>query len=236
MIKVDVRGLDGVRRLLEQGGKQARFAAAVALTRTAKQVSAGLTRELASALPGASPYTLRSAFSTSANKSTLSATVGIKDKKPARGTAPAVLLKEHFTGGSRGNKPMEKALMSLRMLPTGWRVVPGAGMPLDRNGNPRARNVGEVLGVLRRGMQIYKGRGKSLVLVGYFAILPGIKSHLRPGIYWRKGAAIKPVFLYIEAATYRKTIDLPRIAERTVRQSFAGEFANAFEQAMRTAR
>ena len=236
MIKIDVRGIDGVKRLLDQGGKQARFAAAVALTRTAKRVQTTLQRAISTALPGASPYTARATFATSANKSTLTALVGIKDQKPARGTAPAVLLKEHFTGGVRGNKPMEKALTALGVLPTGWRVVPGAGMPLDRYGNPRAKIIGEIIGALKSRMQIVKGRGKNAALVGYFVIVPGARSHLAPGVYWRKGRAVRPMLLYIKSAGYRRLIDLPTLAARVVNAEFSAQFATAYAQAMSSAR
>lgn len=236
MITVDVRGLDGISEMLKRGGKQTRFAAAVALTKTAKHVSTGLSQALSRALPGASPYTQRSSYSTSATKAGLTAKIGIKDKKPARGTAPATLLKEHFTGGRRGNKPMEKALMSLGMLPAGWRVVPGHGMPLDSHGNPRAKVVGEIIGALKSRMQIHKGRGKQVALVGYFAIGKDVTSPLAPGIYWRNGRAIKPMLLFIPTAGYRQVIDLPRLTQRIVGQRFALEFAAAYAAALSTAR
>lgn len=238
MIKIDVQAdvraatqfLDDVQR------RQVPFATALALTRTGRKLGTDLAGELRGKLDSPSPYTLRSTFSTVATKANLSTTVGIKDQKPAGGTAPAVLLKEHFTGGVRGHKPMEKALAALGDLPAGWRVVPGSGMPLDAYGNPKRTAVRELLGALRSGAQVYKGRGKNVALVGYFVIKVGTRSHLSPGIYWRKGRAVRPMFVFINQAGYRKRIDLPRLARDTVDRDFPNEFRQALSNALDTAR
>lgn len=232
-VKADFR--DAMRYLDNLQKKQIPFATALALTRTGKLVEKSLQAEMAGKLD-ASPYTKRSTFSTSANKYNLEAIVGLKDKKPAGGTPPAVLLKEHFGGGMRGNKPMEKAIASLGAMPAGWRVVPGAGMPLDAYGNPRRNAVREVIQSLRTKMQLYKGRGKRVALVGYFVIPVGGASHLQPGIYSRKGRDISPMFLYIKSASYRKRFDLPVLANRVAAKEFGKQFDAALASALATAR
>jgi hypothetical protein len=237
MITVKVEGLKQVARSLGEAGKQARFAAAVALTRTAKDGAQVLRIELSSQLSGSSPYSLRSAYSTSARASDLSSLFGIKDKKPAGGTAPATLLKEHFTGGARGNKPYEKALAGLGALPSGWRAIPAEGIKKDRYGNPLRREVGEVLGALKAGINIYKGRGKRMALTGYFVVPVGARSHLVAGVYKRIGArVIKPMFVFVRQAGYRRAFDLARIGSDVVGKRFNGHFAEAFKMAMSTAR
>ncbi len=238
MIEIDVRVdaraanlyLDDTQR------RQVPFATALALTRTGKRVESGLQTAMAGGFDSASPYVKRSTYSTSATKTNLTSIIGLKDKKPAGGTAPAVLLKEHFGGGARGNKPMEKALMAIGNLPTGWRVVPGAGMKLDAYGNPKRAAVAELLGALRSRQQVYKGRGKRIALVGYFVIPVGSGSHLEPGIYWRSARAIRPMFMFVRSAQYRKRFDLPQIAQRVVSESFQVEFDRALAQAQATAR
>lgn len=237
MIRVEIKGLDQVKRHLSAVQKQARYAAARALTSTARIVEENLQGEMAGKFDRPSPYTRRATFATSASKATLTARVGIKDRAAAGGTPPAVLLKEHFGGGARGNKPMEKALASLGALPPGWRVVPGAGMKLDAFGNPPRKAVAEVLGALRTGMRVHSGRGKKATTIGYFVVKPGSHSHLAPGIYRRTNRdAIAPVLLFIQAARYVSRFNLRRIAETAVRKNFDREFARAFDQAMRTAR
>lgn len=235
MITITVDSRDTLRYLDSAQRNQIPFATALALTRTAKLVEKSLQVEMAGKL-NASPYTKRSTFSTSATKANLQAIVGIKDKKPAGGTAPNVLLKEHFGGGIRGNKPMEKAIASLGVLPSGWRIVPGAGMPLDAYGNPRRNAVREVIGALRSRLQLYKGRGKRAGLVGYFAVPVGSSSHLSPGIYWRKGRALRPMFLFIQSASYSSRFNLPALGRRVVDEQFDTQFASALAQATATAR
>ena len=237
MIKIEIKGLDQAKSHLTTVQKQARFAAGRALTSTGKLIEKKLQADMAGKFDRPSPFVKRSTFATSATRDKLEVRIGLKDKKPAGGTAPAVLLKEHFGGGMRGNKPMEKALIALRVLPAGWRVVPGAGMKLDAYGNPMRKDVAEVLGALRTGMKVHKGRGKKATVIGYMVIPVGSKSHLSPGIYRRMSRdEIKPVFLFIEAAGYSNRFNLRRLAESVVRKDFDKEFAKAFDQAMRTAR
>ena len=230
-VKAMIADLDRVQR------QQVPFATAYALTQTAKAVERELQAEMARDFESPSPYTLRSTFSTSATKVRLSAMVGIKDKKPAGGTAPAVLLKEHFTGGERGNKPMEKAMRSIGALPDGWLVVPGAGMPLDAYGNPRRKDVAELIGALRTGLNVHKGKGKRAQTTGYFVIAVGSGSHLEPGIYKRiNNRVVKPMFVFVQHARYRKRIDLPLLARRVVDRVFDAELQKSRAYALRTAR
>jgi hypothetical protein len=227
-IKEATRWLSDIQR------KQIPFATAKALTDTAKLVQAELKREMLAEFDNPSPYTKNSTFSTSATKATLQAVVGIKDK--GMRVPPAKLLKEHFTGGMRGGKPMERAMMALGALPSGWRVVPGQGLKLDSYGNPNRNQVREILGSLKNKTSIYKGRGKKVALVGYFLVPIGSDTSLTPGIYLRQGRAIKPMFIFVKQAGYRKVLDLPRIAGKVVAQSFNARFSAALESALATAR
>ncbi len=242
MIKVTVDS-SAARRALAYGQKQARYAAAVALTRTAKHVQVELAARLKSSLPGAGPYTttVKAQYVKPATVANLAARVGMKDQKPSRGTSPAMLVKEHFTGGRRGHKPMEVAMRAAGVLPAGWIVVPGAAMPIDRFGNPTRAAVAEIQGALKRGVAVVGRRGKTTVAKAYFVVTPGGSSraaHLAPGI-WRRinNRAIAPVFLFVSAgAAYRQRIDLRRIAEGVASRRFAAEFSNAYRQALATAR
>lgn len=238
MLTVRIEGVEDLKRSLSDiGKKQVPFAAAKAITKTAKSVEARIQSDMAGAFKSASPYVKRATFSTSATKANLTATVGLKDQKPAGGTAPAVLLKEHFTGGLRGNKPFEKAIIALGVMPIGYRAVPGGGMKLDAYGNPSRNEIGEMLGALRTRMQVYKGRGKRVELVGYFIIPVGARSHLHPGIYKRVArGAIKAMFIFVNKAAYRKVIDMERSAREVVAREFQPTFDAAFAEAMRTAR
>jgi len=238
MLTVKIEGMDALKRMLsEMGQKQVPFAAAQAITKTAKSVEKRLQADMADAFKSASPYTKRATFSTSATKAKLEATIGLKDQKPSSGTAPAVLLKEHFTGGLRGNKPYEKAIIAMSGMPSGWRAIPGGGIKKDAYGNPNRKEIGEMLGALRSRMQVFKGRGKKVALVGYFIVPVGAQSHLVPGIYKRVArGALAAMFIFVKSANYRKVLDLQHTADKIVRAEFQTNFDAAFANAMRTAR
>lgn len=226
-----------ISRLSDLGRNQLPFATASAITKTAKSVEQKLQDDMSSVFKSASPYVKRSTFSTYANKRELTSTVGLKDIKPSNGTAPSLLLKEHFTGGLRGRKPFEKAIEMLGDLPHGYRAIPGAGIKLDQYGNPNRKEIGEMLGALRTQMQVFKGRGKRMVMQGYFVVKVGENSHLHPGIYRRLGrAAIKPMFIFVHAASYRKVIDFERSAHDVIDKEFQPNFDAVFVQAMETSR
>lgn len=214
--------------------RQIPFATAKALTDTARLVQTELKREMLQVFDNPSPFTRNSTYSTSATKTSLRAEIGLKNK--GMRVTPAQLLKEHFTGGQRGGKPMEVAMTALGALPSGWRVIPGQGLKLDAYGNPNRNQVREIIGSLKNKTSIYKGRGKKVALVGYFLVPIGAKSRLVPGIYWRSGRAIKPMFVFIKQAAYRKVLDLNGIASRVVRTSFGPLFDAALGKALETAR
>jgi len=238
MLTVKIEGMDELRRkLADMGSKQVPFAASVAINKTAGQVDDRLKREMAGAFKSPSPYVSRSTFIQRSTKTNLTATVGLKDQKPSGGTAPAVLLKEHFTGGLRGNKPYEKAIIVMSGMPSGWRAIPGGGIKKDAYGNPNRKEIGEMLGALRSRMQVFKGRGKKVALVGYFIVPVGAQSHLVPGIYKRVArGALAAMFIFVKSASYRKVLDLQRTADQIVRAEFQTNFDAAFANAMRTAR
>lgn len=244
MLTVKIEGLEELKRKLsDMGAKQVPFAAAKAITKTALSVEKRFQSDMAGAFKSASKFVTsttksgKPTFVESAKKNNLTATVGLKDMKPARGTAPAVLLKEHFGGGARGRKPFEKAIQSMGVMPQGWRAMPGAGMRLNAYGNPSIKDIGEMLIGLRKSMQVWKGRGKNVVLTGYFVVPVGARSHLSPGIYRRIGReVIKPLFVFVKQASYSKVLDMKRSADEVVAREFNPNFDAAFTEAMRTAR
>jgi hypothetical protein len=245
MISVQIQGLDEVIRMVGEAGKQARYAAAVSLTKTAVEIKEKLTADMAGGFQSASPWSLKSQFMKPARRDDLVALVGIKDQKPSRGVAPATLLKEHFSGGARGSKPMEMALRAKKLLPAGHSVVPGAGMPLDAYGNPKKTAITELLGALHSGMAVYskqrkvKGRGMESTRQSFFVVLPGASTHLAPGI-WRRAdrsdaKAVQAMFLFIPGASYRKRFDLEAIGRDKIR-GFEATFAAEFQKAIATAK
>lgn len=240
LINVSYNIKDVERELNRVARDQLPFASAVAITRTAKILDRELSGQLSAELDSPTPYIARATFSTSARKDRLEATIGVRDQA-SRGASPAQYVQEHFSGDARGMKPYELALQSIGALPRGMRAVPGAGIKLDRFGNPNRRDVQEVIGAVRRGISVFKGKGKRTVLTGYFVRLPQDRRpqarHLAPGIWRRIGMdAVIPVFLFIDEAGYRKRFDLPKLARTVIDRDFDRELATAIDQAVRTAR
>lgn len=231
MFTIKIDGIDAVQRKIEVADKQARYAAAVSLTRTAKVVEKRLQTDMASTFDNPAPWIARQGtFVERADKQTLTARVGIKDRQ-------ALYVKEQFlAGGARGPKPFEKALSGMGVLPAGYRAIPGQGLKLDSRGIPNRAQLSEIFGSLASRMQVAKGRGKRMRMVGYFVVPVGSQSHLHPGVWWRSGRAIKPMLVFVRNAGYRKAFDLLQAAREVVNRDFERLFAEAFDNAMRTAR
>jgi hypothetical protein len=225
-IKIDTSAAD---RLLLAASKQARFAMAVALTRTSKAVEKELQGEIASKLDNPTPWIRKGTYTKSAKPQTLTAEVGIKDRQ-------ALYMKEHFSAGKRNQKPFEKVLSSMGLLPGGYKTVYGAGMKLDARGNPTRTQLREMIGSLRTGIGAAKGRGKGVKLTTYIALGPGNRAGIAPGIYMRVQQKIMPVLVYVDSASYRKRMDMGTMARKVVARDFDRLFRAAYQQAMQTAR
>lgn len=231
-IRIELEGMDRVQRMLGSAAKQVRFATAVALTRTVRKGSERLQKEMQREFDRPTPWIgTKGTYSSGAKPATLEARFGVKDRQ-------ALYVKEYFSAGRgrRGQKPYERVLRSMGVLPADYRAVPGAGLKLDGRGNPNRNQLREILGALKSHVPVAKGKGKRMKLVGYFVVPPGHGSHLHAGVWQRTGRAITPVLIFVAAAAYSRRIDLPRLAQKLVAQEFAAEFSEAFDQAMRTAR
>lgn len=78
MIKIDTRGLKDAVRFIDQTGKQAQFAASVALTRTAGHLKSNLRDEFSAKFDRPTPMVMRSIFVKPARKDNLEAVVWLK--------------------------------------------------------------------------------------------------------------------------------------------------------------
>lgn len=228
-VKADVHR--AIRKLDAAAKKQVPFATAFALTRTAQKAQSVATDELRRSFISPMPQTQRSIFIVPAKKATLTAVVGIKDKAPSRGIAPAKYLQAQLAGGQRVPKRVELALIHEGVLPMGMRVVPARGQKLDRFGNLPGLLYKRILADLRFV-------GPRARAARFFVVPPGEEAH--PGIYQESGVGrlrkAKAVLLFVGAARYTVKFPFETIVHRAVQTHFPREFDNAMRQASLTAR
>ena len=245
MITVRMEGVDEALRKYSGIEKQVRFAAALALTRTAQEVQKSMRGELASKIDKPTRYTLGGTFVRRAEKYNLEAIVGLIDKPLGRGHAQAKYLAALLSGGRRRHVGYERALQGIGAMPSGYQIVPGNGAKLDAYGNINRKQMTEVFGALKsssRSARVYSGRGKRQQLAGYFAAMPNNPktAHLPPGIYRRVeragGSSVQPVLLFVRPGDYPRRLDLITRGVAIARREFPSQFASAFRHAISTAR
>lgn len=136
--------------------KQVKFATAVALTRTAKDVEAATYAEFRRVFDRPTPMTMKSLRTKPAKAQELWARVYVKDralggKNP---NSAAEIFSHHFTAGQRIRKQLEYVLADNGFITASERVVPGGAAKLDRYGNMSRGQIVQILsqiGVRRAG-------------------------------------------------------------------------------------
>ncbi len=139
---------------------------------------------------------------------------------------------------------MERSLQAAGLLPEGWFAVPGQGMPLDPYGNIESGPLRKLLSQLRAqrniGIESRTGgkdndgtkRARSLERQGFrvFAIKPGDRSHLTPGVYSADlfGRNLTPLLIFVESVSYSDRLKFYEIAKRVFAQTFRREFDARF--------
>jgi len=198
--------------------KQYRFAVAKALTDTAKDVQKAMPAKIEQDLDRPNPYTKTGFYATPANKATLTAAVGVKDRQ-------AEYLQWQVFGGVK--RPEKKRLK----LPSEVQV--------DVYGNiPR----GLVRQLVRRAEQ-GKGVTKRLGLKAGISQDAGLfygkpkGSTLPVGLWKRENGKLTPVIVFPErTAKYTKRFDFFGEATRLVRAEFPARMRAAWELAKATAK
>ena len=246
MIDIQITGLEDVKKMLGTLGKQADFAASRALNTTAFKINTEVKTEMGRVFAGgATPYTLRAMRIEKSTKQTLTTSVKLRTDGPSGGTPYEQALRHLFTGGGRQWKKLEGYLRKRGLMPAGQMAVPGRGATMDKRGNMSRAELREMLGSLsssKPGMRTYRrsGGGKQTKAIGYFVILPGVRSHLKPGIYKRietgKSSAVVPMVVFVRPGTYRQFIDLQRVGSKAVQATFEPEFYRELRYALETSK
>lgn len=250
MISINFKhDLDKAMRTIEAQGKQPKFAAAVALTKTAEVVRESEYAEMKRVFDRPTPYTLRSLFLKGATPNALTATVWLKDDFSGGGH----YLRPQIEGGGRIPKRFERSLIRIGVLPAGWVAVPASGARIDAFGNMDRGQLLQVLAYLQSfGEQGYKAniteKGRAKLAKGskkkqgiaYFVSGREKGKSLPLGIwqrtYFSSGTAIRPVLLFYSQVRYRAIFGFDVVGQRVAREEFPKQYQPALVQAMATAR
>lgn len=244
-IKSDIEKI--TRSMNDLARKQIPYATARALTETAKEVKKMEEREILRVFDRPTPFTQRSIFYKPATKKMLMAKVWLKDEA-LKGTPATKYLGPQVFGGRRPMKKSEVLLQRAGYLPRGWVAVPGDGAKLDEFGNMSRGQIVQILSALQAfgevGYMANRTKAsakKSRNQPEFFAVKPGQRrGGLIPGIWQRHrfahGAAVKPIMIFVDGATYKRRFKFFVVARRTINRELPTQFKTALDQAMRTAR
>lgn len=241
MLKVTIKGLDGLNRQLD-GFSDRRFAAAVAtaLTRTARVVQEGWKDELRAKVDRPTPLTERAPVLQQATAQNLVAVVRMRDQL-ANGQPPSQYLKPLAYGGGREHKKVEQALIAQGSMPAGMYALPTDNAKRDAYGNVTRGQLVQILvqlagGTVRQGYRRVISasatrRAQAALRAGreYVAVLQ-TTGKLSPGIYARDGEKLRMVFSYERSVFYKRSLSLDERAKRSAQQVFDKEFARAVQE------
>lgn len=250
MITIDLRhNLDETAKVIAAQGKQVKFAAAVALTKTAEVVRESEYAEMRNVFDRPTPYTMRSLFLKGATKETLTATVWLKDDFSGGGH----YLRPQIQGGARVPKRFEQLLARSGVLPQGWVAVPASGARFDAFGNMERVQLLQILAYLQSfGEQGYKAnitaKGRAKLAKGtkakqgiaYFVSGREKGKALPLGIwqrtYFASGTSIRPVLLFYSQVKYRAIFGFDVVGQRVASAEFPKQYQPALQRAMETAK
>ena len=222
------------RTLDEAGKKQFPFAAAVALTRTAKAVHAAEIASMQDVFDRPTRFALNSLFVKPATKSRLFAHVYFREFA-AKGTPAVKYLGPEVYGGKRRIKRFERALQHAGKMGKDQAAVPGKAVKLDKYGNMRPGEITRILSALRASSDASQNRNANK-RSKYFVGAPG---GAPMGVWKRKGRKlvdIEPVLIFIDIPSYQPLLPFHETAVKVSQATFPQAFKTSFEGAMRTAR
>ncbi|WP_183025660.1 hypothetical protein [Variovorax sp. UMC13] len=258
-MRIDVRdNFPAAQAAMRANGKQARFATAVALTRTGSDVRAEVKVGMQTRFDRPTAFTLNSLFLKPATREDLTARVWVKDSE-----RPSHYLLPQIMGGARQQKRFEQLLVQRGVMRAGERAVPGAGAIIDSHGNMARSQITKILSQLQAfnmaGFDANATNSKRSVSkrkreAFFFSTGPGthpygrrswkrgrMKQHLARGIWSRisfgaMSSAVLPVLLFVDRAAYSKRLPFEEISQRTIARVFPGHFDREMAKALATAK
>lgn len=215
--------------------RQVPFAAAVAMTRTAKIVEKANRGEMKRVFKNPTRYTLNAQYVKPATKRDLSASVWLKGSNRKRDRH---YLEPHVTGGSREPTGFERALQRIGLLAPGWFAIPGKYMSRGSRGNITRGTYQKVLAQLRGfqdSQQNVTGSARSKRNRRSNAFFVN-RNTRPPGIWMRKGKRVFMAFIFVKGVRYQKRFRFFEVAAKTTARHWPREFNKALRHAIRTAR
>lgn len=244
MIKIDVRtDFAQVQREIDAIGKQARFAAAKALTQTAVTLRQDVASGLSSELDRPKPQTTRAMRVEKATRDNLTAVLRFTNR--GEGVPAAEYLAHNITGGQRGLKRSELMLRAAGILPPGLVTIPGKAAKLDAYGNMSRGQIVSILSYFRAfgatalnsGRMNRRAKGTRSKAEYFVVPVRDRRLGLYPGI-WRavNRTDLEPLLMFVSPGVHRKLIKLDDRGRRVVARDFNRLFNAALLDALRSER
>lgn len=265
-MRIEITGLAQAISTLRVAPKQARFAGAVALNHALRAARDAERAAMARSFDRPTPYVVRNGVNiTLADYRKTGPLVGEVHVVSEGQAAPGKALRAGVQGGARRAKRSELLLRRLGVLPAGHLTVPGRAAKLDAYGNITRGQILEVLawfqafpergtGGARAWRDNITDMGKDRRRRGtrnrsgfeYFAVKPGDKSRLTPGVYRRSlggarfvgpvGQRPQAVLVFVPSAQYQQRLQFVEEAQRAVLDELPAAFNRALGRALETAR
>lgn len=232
-IKID-SNLPQIERMFSGMVKQVRFAAAVALTKTAQDVRGEVPAALERALDNPTDFTKRGTYLIAARRDKLEATVGFKDRQ-ARYMALQIAGGVRKPGPGGIKLPGEIQLNAFGNIPRGLIAKLKAAAKDGTLGKAVSRRLG-AQGDRRKGaapIQLFYGQPRG---AGWKDAPVGIWRRIPPATPGGKGKLIPVIVFENTPAVYRAKFDMADVATRTAAKRFGFHFNAAFSTAIKTAR
>lgn len=220
-------------------GRQAPFAKALTMTRTAVAARDDVSGQLATVFDAPTRFTVNSLKARPATKARPVAEVGFRDFAP-KGTPAAKYLQPEVKGGPRRHKGFEQLLIRAGVMRRDEYAVPARGFPLDAAGNLPQGIVTRMLANLRASRDGTANttarsarRAARRKAATYFVPRRG---GLARGVFERKGDQVRAVLIFVRAPTYRPRFQFDRLVERSARRHLPVIFRAVFAEVAAKAR
>lgn len=237
VLTISIRAnIDEARRALFLDQKEFERELPKALNFTAAETRKVLRAEMERVFEAPTRFTLNGMFVQQATVARPEAAVFFKDFAP-KGTPAGKYLLAEVEGGARRQKRSERAFGLAGLAGNRGFWVPGAGAPLDANGNIPGPVMVRILADVKAFAEVgFVGnrtksstrRNKRYRQTRYFVAGPG--SHLAPGVWERDGRTVKPILIFVAEASYRKRFDFFGVGETFARARFPIELDNALRR------